>query len=439
MRRHIAATILLACVSGASTAAAGNGETFYVGNDAALLAGAVTSTTEGASALWYNPGRIAEGSADSLDLNVAAYALHLGGVPAVVAGTTSASADRTGGFSIEAIPTAVAYKRRIFGWDVGFGLFVPNTRVSYPRSIVQLDGAGGTKLGVDGAEELIEYYAGIGVGRTITPKLSIGFAAFGYYADESQFQTAGVRTSANQFAVFGGSAEDQRFGLQVTWGLSYRPDPALRFGFLVRSPVLSVATLGKQSRFTASGDATGGSADVELVDHGATPRSSILVPARASVGASYDIGRTTTLAIDTRLRAPYSNGTESLGRSAVDFRAGVRTRTSEQVWLGGGLYSDRSTAPLAVDGASSIHFYGGTVGIELGSPYRVLDPKDGKRSTMQFGTTVALSYALGLGTVSNLAVSQRRAELQVEPRRDHVVAHEVLLMVGSTISQLPGW
>lgn len=203
--------------------------------------------------------------------------------------------------------------------------------------------------------------------------------------------------------------------------------------------MLSVATLGKQSRFTALGDATGGNADIELIDHGATARSTILVPARASVGASYDIGRTTTLAIDTRLRAPYSNGTESLGRSTVDFRAGVRTRTSDQVWLGGGLYSDRSTAPLAASGASAIHFYGGTFGVELGSPYRVVDPKDGKRSTMRFGTTLALSYAIGLGTVPNLVVSQRGDELQIDTRRDHVVAHEVLLMVGSTISQLPGW
>ncbi|HEY0466745.1 MAG TPA: hypothetical protein VGC79_21205, partial [Polyangiaceae bacterium] len=172
-------------LSVAARSQAGNGETYYLAGDASMFAGAVTATTDGASALWYNPARLTEGGVDSVDLAVSAYLLRFGGTPDLESNSSSIAINRYDRTALQAVPTAASYKMRVAGWDLGYGLFIPNVTFSYPRSRAETR-PGVTPqatMAVDGSYELAEYYAGLGVGRQLAPGLSLGLALFGYYDD----------------------------------------------------------------------------------------------------------------------------------------------------------------------------------------------------------------------------------------------------------------
>ena len=64
------ATLLLLL---ARPAYAGNEDEILLGNDAALMGGAITATTADGSALWYNPAGLAASRLDAVDVSANAF------------------------------------------------------------------------------------------------------------------------------------------------------------------------------------------------------------------------------------------------------------------------------------------------------------------------------------------------------------------------------
>jgi hypothetical protein len=107
--------------------------------------------------------------------------------------------------------------------------------------------------------------------------------------------------------------------------------------------------------------------------------------------------------------------------------------------VGGGLFVSPSTShePTAF-GESQINYYGITAALDMGTPYVVTsrgETKLRKPGKLIFGTTLALTYSVGLGRMV-------RAEVGFEPGDEFfrqvpvdVTAHEIIFSLGSSLSE----
>jgi hypothetical protein len=437
VRRAPLAAILLAALASARPARAGNAETFYLGNDAALLAGAASASVQGASAVWYNPARIQEGRADAIDLGGSAYLLRFGGSPDLEAAPgVPATRQKLVTLDFNAVPTAFALKRDIFGVHMAAGVFVPNRTVSYPRTLVKLypQGQEPAEVALDGNERFTEYYAGAGFGVDVTPTLSLGASLFGYYSSEVDTLSLAAK-SGSSFLDSSGTIDQQRVGLQGVTGLAWRVERRVRVAFVLRTPVLQLLGQTQESQLAVASGTSGNSSQIGFNEAALGAQSGLLTPLRAEVGAAVDVTRATTVAVDAKMRGALSSSV--VGRTAVpmiDVRAGARSRVGRSVWLGTGLFTDRSAEPrTSATGATVLDFYGTTLAFELGHPYRAVD-EDHEGQTLLFSTALALSYAIGIGTVGNVAVTPLDGSIRLESKRVDVVAHEFMFMIGTSLS-----
>ena len=165
---------------------AGNLDTFYLGNDAAMLGGAVTATATSGSASWYNPAGVGASGYSNIEVNASAYLLRFGGT-SDLEGTPGvpASKRKLSSLDVNAVPTALSVKRRILGLDVALGVFVPIRTVSYPRTSIQVRPANRPPeaLTLDGNLRTTDYYAGFSVGRALQPNLRQHLRFFCYQLD----------------------------------------------------------------------------------------------------------------------------------------------------------------------------------------------------------------------------------------------------------------
>jgi hypothetical protein len=141
------------------------------------------------------------------------------------------------------------------------------------------------------------------------------------------------------------------------------------------------------------------------------------------------------LAVDFSYQTPLSRGQDEGDLVAVlNGRVGARYRVSDTVALGGGVFSDRSPRERPRQfGEVRLHYCGATLAADISNRY-VVREQDGDKTeepaSMAFGTTVALTYAVGRGEMVRGAIGG--PELYREALGD-VTAHEVMLHVGSTL------
>lgn len=122
-RPWIAIGIMAAALLVPTEAGAGNTDEVLLGNEAALLGGAVTAIVSQGSALWYNPAGLMHIRENSVDLSLSAYSLRLYRIPNAL---ESASGVTSSGNATEAIiiPAAATYVRTTgSGVRLGFGVF----------------------------------------------------------------------------------------------------------------------------------------------------------------------------------------------------------------------------------------------------------------------------------------------------------------------------
>ncbi len=120
--RALARTLALTALLVVSRARAGNDDSILLGNDAALVAGAVVSNSNDGSALWYNPAGLARATQSSLDASASAFALRRYKMPGLISAVGGRGGDAS--FTeIVSIPSALTYVRRWGDSMVGLGLF----------------------------------------------------------------------------------------------------------------------------------------------------------------------------------------------------------------------------------------------------------------------------------------------------------------------------
>lgn len=426
----------------ARDAHAGNADTFPLGNDAALLAGAATAATYGAAATWYNPARIAVGDEDDLDVAASGYLLRFGGTPDLQpAPNSGATRTKLASLDLTPVPTVVAYRRKVLGLDVGVGLFVPSATLAYPRTLlrsVPRDGSQPSEVAIDGNSRFSEYYAGLGIGRAILPNLRVGAALFGYYSSRIETELLGARQGSQGFIIDAGSRAQLQLGGQLVLGVDFRPKPGVELGFTLRTPVVQLFSQVQETTFRAEGGGEQAASRLSFDERPLGAAPSILVPLAAAIGTSLDLTRNTMISLDVKGRGILTSQVPEQRREPVfDLRAGLRRRFTDDLWIGGGVFTDRSGVPRAMGTATVLDFYGASMGIELGTPYRGTAEHETTPRILRFSTAIAVSYAVGIGSVGNVAVATRGSGLDLQFRQDDVIAHEIMLHVGSSLGITP--
>jgi hypothetical protein len=428
----------------ASTARAGNADAVYLSADAMLQGGAITADALGGGAIWYNPAGLARMPGLRVDVSVNAYALRFGGHPDFEGGQET-HIERLQALDLNVVPASLTITRNFGPVGLGLGVFVPLQRKTFLRTQVVQDETAehaGVNFGLDLYDTVQEYAAGPSIGIALHPAIDFGASLFINY--RSILQTASVSGSSTAGGVetaflSHATVDAQQLGAQLVLGVKLRPSRATKIGFTIRLPPLQFYELRQSVSQEASGDPMSpGGASFEQHSGFVT---SVLSPPRFHAGISREFGRSRIAADVSYQSRLYASGREEDFFPTWNVRAGGRHSISETVAVGGGIFTDRSSARTPrFFGESKFHFYGVTAALEFGTPYVVsargskkLDPP-GK---MVFGTSIGLSYAIGLGDVvrGQVGGASRSEDVLFQEVSAQAIAHEITLHFGSTLME----
>jgi hypothetical protein len=432
---------------------AGNDDGILLGNDAALAGGAVVSSVNDGSALWYNPAGLALSNRDSVDVGASAFALRRYKMPGLISadGADQGDANFT---EIVTIPSALTYVRRFGGGTVGgLALFASEvsdyalrTSLRVPIGTV----VEGTFISIDAdfqlllAQETARYHLAAGLATKLPRGFTFGASLFGDYYDESglaqtsaRYSFTGQPISAQVESTY---AQSKVLGYHLRVGMMYQATAALRLGLSVQSPGVYFY---RTTRVTAVASATNpdDAGDLQLESGSADESDSevgvgLYSPVRVRFGGSYELlGGIVSLEGD--VASKLTNQDLEVRRTFTwNVRAGARFPISKTMHVGAGLFTDRGSERTDQWGAGNIDFYGATIGgsydnVRWLAPDEASVASPATRSGLTFSSTVALRYAYGVGklpgqvlTAPNYTAETRAVELGV---------HEITLHLGSGV------
>jgi len=444
--RHTIVTALALVLP--ASARAGNGNSFFLGNGAAISGGAVTVVGDDGASLWYNPAGLVAIRRDTLDLSGSAYMLRVRDYPGILRGDLPdrpAPADPR--LDLEAteiltVPSALAFVRNLApDLSLGFGLFVP-----------RLDGFEATRelavdeptLKLDAAVELSgsdTVYAGaVGVGYNATDRLRLGASLILYYQSVDLAQTLlfGYDTPNDPVPVQGNGTVVQedaisRVGFNVVLGAQWQMTRCLGVGLVLRSPIVQVHESLERRRFQLGADVAP-SGDPTLVTRFEPLResafdASIFLNFAGTLALAWTPAPETFLSLELDLM-PGSND-DGVERAFVwNMRLGGVVPLSDTVRLGAGLFTDRSWEPEpSAAWQERVHYYGLSAGIYFETPLLLADRS--RADSLVFTSTIGLRYALGVGSTLRAVADPAGIRTDPEDAEVDLVFHEISLHVGS--------
>jgi hypothetical protein len=441
-----ALSFALACIASlwAPDARAGNSDTYHLSNDAAIIGGAVTATVKGGGAVWYNPAGLAADTRSSVDVSANAYVVRFGGNPDLIAdGNVKSDQKKLSTFDFNTVPTSLAFTRRVGSINLGLGIFVPSQRALLPRAQIRIFDAAGNEQGLAAIDGFVRYsdtYAGFGAGFNIGPNLRLGASLFALYSTLDQSLgtvLADERTVNSPARVTHETIDQVQLGLQLVWGLKWTPTPKWAFGLAMRSPVVQIYHIPDHVVMSVDTGPAGANAPTHTVvfDDQSGFQAALLRPMRTHLGITR-LEEHVKYSLELSTISPFydtTTGTKSQG--VLNAGGGARWRVSQTMAIGGGFHTDFSEA---VESAPTrIDYYSFSLGTEFGTAFKQEnedDPTQPVRHTITT-TTLAMSYAFGVGHLANEAIAiQADGTPTTRDVPAHVVAHEVMFYLGSSVA-----
>ena len=197
----------------------------------------------------------------------------------------------------------------------------------------------------------------------------------------------------------------------------------------MRSPVFQFFHLPQRVFMSVnSGDARTAQQHTVTLDESIVSSTRLLRPMRAHLGLAR-VDEHSKYAVEADLSAPHRDGvTGETTRAVVNGRAGPRWRVSLPLAVGAGFHTDFSNA--AAGSLTAIDYYRMSLGAELGSAFTARsedDPTQPDRRTIAT-TTLALSYAIGVGHLANETLTTNPdGTLGARPVDAKIVAHELMV------------
>lgn len=415
----------------ASTAHAGNDDGVLIGDDAALMGGAVTAIANNGAALWYNPAGIVGAEQNTLDVSGTAYNIRIHQTPRLLFSADGASADgTTTEFAI--VPAAVTYVRALNARTrFGFGVFQPNASDYEIRSDLITGGPIPSEWVLDVTERFSETHIALGVGHRVNDRFFFGVTLTGFYVSIRRAgQFAGVAIGdSTTFAAFSGVRAASGLGASLGAGVQMMLHPKFRVGITLSSPSMLIQSSTRVEDVLSS--STGEPSGEVIRETSSELGFTALFPARARIGLAYTDNHM-TLSVDGDYQHRLTNQRASLRRQAVyNFRAGARFRVAQNLDFGFGLFTDRANLREVTDFLDRrLNFYGGTVGVSF-EKIRRLDTDAESVPRMFFGTTLALRYAYGHGRVGGLQVD---ADFDNNGVAEHVAVRQTAHELGVNVA-----
>lgn len=435
------------CATWSSVALAGNEDGVPVGNEAALRGGAVVSTVSDSSALYHNVAGIGWADTNKVDGSGSLFVLRLYDYPELI---RPEGADPEGGrtVALDSIPSSIGFVRAMGNLRLGLGVFVPQQESATIEASFSPDGMD--------RDLVSEYRIGArvyeiiaGLGARVHPRLSIGFSIVGVYADsEVTLQTAAsvIRNAMEgAFVTQSASIETSGIGLGLALGVQWKPTSRLALGLSLRSPTFQIFSNVQALSITSAAIAT---------EDGRLPAATALAPfednssewgfemrtpfrARAGIAVLLDRG---SLEFDGEVAHAMDNDEIGIQRDLVwNLRLGGSGNVTDKLALGGGLFTDRSSARGIRDESENprFHYYGASIGLKFDESHEM---RSGR--TITFGTTIALRYAYGRGSFFSTEFRETPDVVQVFATPDRtfipgvssVRIHEAGVHIGSSLS-----
>ncbi|HEX6239326.1 MAG TPA: hypothetical protein VFZ61_00475, partial [Polyangiales bacterium] len=281
----------------AGPARAGNDDGVLLGNDAAMLGGAVTAAVSDGSSLWYNPsGLVHAHDFATIDVSASAFTLRHYRIPNFLSASDGSGSNAT--FTeLVSIPSAVTAVRQLGRRVTGaLGLFTPQVDDYSLRTSLVTRSDFVTKWQVALTSRQSQYYAGGGLAFAASPRVLFGVSLLGaYVSSASSAQVAGGAEledgSVQAFAVESFLQADTLLGLLLNLGVSVRILPELHLGVSVRTPGMSVFRAQRITLVNAGAtpeDDGSVSTDFEPVDQRRRDGIvSVFSPLRARFGLAY--------------------------------------------------------------------------------------------------------------------------------------------------------
>lgn len=433
-----------------SQAEAGNLDSFYVSGEAALQAGAVVATSSSGGSIWYNPAGMARLTGTRLDVNVSGYAARFGAQVGFDSSLPNAEERRLILLELDVVPAAVTLTRRFGKVGVGIGVFVPaQTGVTLRTHLAAPPDVEGHSLefGYDSKSVYREYHMGPGVGWDVTPSLSLGMSLLANYRtfSESTDVSASLLQTLDGAQTELGWARHHRVdsagvGLELIVGGQWRIGRGYSAGFVVRSPSLRLGYAAEEIDTEIVAASNGKLNQTITFDESLALGTQVLSPFRFHAGLSRTFGDFVA-SIEGSLLLPFENSPLDIHEQATfNARLGMAYQLDTNWAIGGGVYTDRSPAPYPEQFLDKkIDYYGLTFAVNRNTPYGVYSRgKDvlDEGQTLVFGTTVAVSYSLGVGTIAGALVGPSESGgIEVAAQPTNVLAHEFLLHIATAISE----
>lgn len=447
-----AAASVLAVLLAPSLARAGNQDSFFQGNEAATVGGAVVAITHDGAAVWYNPAGLGANDRDELDLSGSAFVLRVRRIEdGLVTGLVGETArEDLESVEILSVPSALVMARRISDRvSVGVGVFVSQ------QDSFTLRGSNDARLRaadvdlletarVGGSAAL--YHLGPAVGWQPHPRVRVGASLFAVYEQANGFARVSVdldnraTVPGSRLVVIGDTNIGRRRGaLEAAIGAQVEPIDGLHLGVTVRSPRLLLAERLDADVLSSVAAVGGPGPPVVESEFDDDPFEEagvgLVAPARVLAGVAYEHERGFV-----SVEGDFSHGIEDEAtRVRVEptwnVRVGARVRVADDVTLGAGFFTDRSNQPPVRQLPDlDVDYYGGTVGLTWDTRV-VLGPEE-DADDLVFSSTFGLRYAIGVGD----GISARFDVVadDAEPFRSRsdpvdVTFHELSLHVGSGV------
>lgn len=425
---------------------AGNADAFYLSGEAGMQAGAIVADSRGGGSVWYNPAGLASLSGTRLDVNVSAYAINFGAEADFDSTLPRAEETRLTLSDINVVPAALALTRRFGKVGVGVGIFVPTQSVVALRTYLEAPpDEEGTALqfGYDSTVRVQEYHLGPGIGWDPIENLSVGASLLVNY--RTHYESVDVSStiedggesysSSNHWAV-----DSIGVGLEMVLGAQLQLTPRWRVGAVVRTPAVRLAQVHELVETELSASSTGELHESMVFDEAFDIGTQLLTPFRFHLGVSHEL-ESLRASAEGSVTLPLENNLAGISqRLTWNARFGLRGNVAPAWTLGGGLFTDRSPSKAPTQFQEhQINYYGATVALAWLNPYGVYS-RDGvtmdEPTSLIFGTSVAFSYAVGVGDLVSAEVGPDPAGgLLTTSITSDVVAHEFSLHISSTISE----
>ena len=454
-RRIQAIALGVALLSAARVARADTEEGSYYSDDAAIMAGAVTSWTRDAGAVWYNPAGLGGETRAQLTLNGSLYALKIREIPNALSthfpGTTR-SIDLESS-DIMSAPHATAMVFRLSdNVALGLGIYISERDVRTAQNTLEFTALRGSGVAfdanlrqhIDAASEVTKYNAGPAIGWEIARHLRVGANTFITYTRTSSLALFEVDITGisgtpppTVFALNNQHVNATEFGLVGALGVQWDPTPEWHLGATLRAPEVRLSQSIGGSAIGASSAVVSGvapSAQLSFVHAREGNGVGLKVPFRALLSAAHVVSDRVMISMEGDiLPAIDDSATRVKTRTVVNARLGLRASLSERLVAGVGFFSDRDRQVLGNSLTDErIDRYGVTAGLQFLAPF-TLETDDGPAPNgLILGTTIALRYAMGLGEVRALdydSVTGRSFARAVD-----VMYHEWTPYIGSAVS-----